>query len=227
MKTRIIHTKIWKDNWFSSLPKNSKLLFLYLVSNEDVNMIGIYEANDMEMKLWLGFNDKELQEAKEFLRAKVIFKNGWVKILNHDKYNSYGNGEKQKSALEKEKKIVPQYLYDTSIDTSMDTSAILDINHKSENIKQKKGGVGGKVDHVKIIKEISSDAIQEISEKYHVPVTFVESKRDDMLNWHEQDPARNVKKNWVATLRVWTKKDAVSIAQNQARTSNKFKVARI
>lgn len=40
---RRIHTKIWSDNWFSGLETNTKLLFIYLFSNETTSISGIYE----------------------------------------------------------------------------------------------------------------------------------------------------------------------------------------
>ena len=34
MKTRIVHTKIWQDDYFVNLSFQEKVLFLYLISNE-------------------------------------------------------------------------------------------------------------------------------------------------------------------------------------------------
>ena len=65
MKTRVIHTKIWKDNYFSTLSRSEKIAFLYLLTNENINLCGIYELNDMELKIWTGLNDSEILEVKE------------------------------------------------------------------------------------------------------------------------------------------------------------------
>ena len=49
---------------------------------------------------------------------------------------------------------------------------------------------------------------------YSVPIAFVRSKYDDMINWHEENPAKNNKLNWKATLRNWVKKDAMERREN-------------
>lgn len=137
MKTRIIQTKIWKDNYYGELNRVEKLLFIYLLTNEKVNLCGIYELSDREIKFDLDLNETELQEAKAHLQqdGKFIFLNGWVKIINYDKYNSY-TGEKNETAKEKELKLIPIELKEYPIDR---VSTILDSlnNHKSEIINKK------------------------------------------------------------------------------------------
>jgi len=63
------------------------------------------------------------------------------------------------------------------------------------------------------IKDISESHFQEISKKYNVPISFVRSKYDDMLNWHES--TGKMKKDWIATLRNFVKKDAIKIRRDQ------------
>lgn len=48
-----------------------------------------------------------------------------------------------------------------------------------------------------------------IAQRYSVPIEFVRSKYDDMVNWAESNGKQ--KKDWIATLRNWVKKDAVQI----------------
>lgn len=146
MKTRILHTKVWKDEYFYNLDDKEKLAFLYLMTNENVNMIGIYELNDMEFQLWLKTTSDKINLIKEKFHndRKFLFKDGWVCVINHNKYNSYGNG-KQEKAYERELSLVPQHImqfFNTSMDTSIDTSIYTNpkseiINHKSE-IRNKK-----------------------------------------------------------------------------------------
>ena len=42
-KYRPVYTKIWKDKDFLASPKDAKLLFLYLITNESFNNSGVYE----------------------------------------------------------------------------------------------------------------------------------------------------------------------------------------
>lgn len=69
---------------------------------------------------------------------------------------------------------------------------------------------------------VSQSECQEIADRYGVPVSFVLSKLDDMSNWYESNPRKNKRSNWVATLRNFVKKDALSIRKEQ---SGKSKIA--
>lgn len=128
MKTRIIHTRFWQDSFVSTLSKTDKLIFIYLLTNDRVSLTGIYELPDKYIKADLEVTQKELDETKQKLikNDKIYFLDGWVRIVNHDKYNSY-TGEKIEIAKEKEIQSVPSKLMvdrpgiDTSIDTSSDT----------------------------------------------------------------------------------------------------------
>lgn len=61
------------------------------------------------------------------------------------------------------------------------------------------------------IKNIGLEEMQQIADNYQVPIAFVKSKYDDMINWHESN-GKN-KKNWLATLRNWVKGDAIKIKE--------------
>jgi hypothetical protein len=104
----------------------------------------MYELPDKYIKNDLDLTQPEWNAIKEKLQksGKFCFLDGWVKIVNHDKYNSYKNG-KSGIAYEKELTVLPAKLIeyrrgmDTSMDTSMDTRSIPTINHKSEIINKK------------------------------------------------------------------------------------------
>jgi len=142
MKTRIIHTKVWRDGWFVNLSKEAKLLWIYLLTNDKINISGFYEITDRELEFDLGFKvDKDITDQ---LKPKAIFCMGWVFIQNIEKYNSYRNSPKNQTAFIREIECIPRVvintiLSDTSIDTSIDTTPILleIINHKSETKNQK------------------------------------------------------------------------------------------
>ena len=67
------------------------------------------------------------------------------------------------------------------------------------------------------IKNLQDIDFQEIAEKYHVPVSFVLSKLDDMENWLEAKGKRY--QNYRAALMNWVKKDALQIKQTQHERS--------
>lgn len=142
MKIRTLHTKIWKDDYFASLNESEKLLFLYYLTNERVNLVGIYEMSDREVEFDTGIKKEQTQEIqKKFEKdKKFAFKDGWVVILNFNKHNSY-NGVKLDKAIEKELKSIPDEIkeieYQYSIDkvsSKHDTSNInININNSINN----------------------------------------------------------------------------------------------
>lgn len=146
MKTRIIHTRFWRDEYVSRLTLKEKILFLYLLTNEQVSICGIYELPDKYIITDLDLSQKELEEAKIKFQAdgKIAFLDGWVMVRNVDKYNSY-TGEKLDKARERELQLVPKELldYQWGIDTRIHTSIDTPNNHKSKIINQKERGSGG------------------------------------------------------------------------------------
>lgn len=72
------------------------------------------------------------------------------------------------------------------------------------------------------IDSLSEENFETIANNYGVPVSFVKSKYDDMVNWHESTGKR--KKNWYATLRNWVKSDALKIRKDGPNGQSKIRV---
>ena len=87
---RQIHTKIWRDNWFLELDADEKLLFIYLFSNDNSNLAGIYELSERIVQLETGLDKTRIREIlnKFELANKVHFQDGIVWIVNMQKYHS-------------------------------------------------------------------------------------------------------------------------------------------
>jgi len=142
MKTRIIYTKIWEDEYFYSLDDKEQLAFLYLLTNSRINLSGIYELNDANLILWLRSTNEKIQQIKTKFQNdnKFIFYQGWVKVVNYDKYNSY-SGNLNEVAKIKEINLIPQHIlkeldtlsipYQYPIDTSSNKKSEI-RNKKSE-----------------------------------------------------------------------------------------------
>jgi hypothetical protein len=109
MKTRMIYTRFWIDDYICSLSHKEKLAFIYFITNERVNLCGIYELPDKYIKIDLELTQKELDTIKEkFMRdGKFVFINGWVKIVNHESYSKF-TGEFNEKAKIKELALIPQ-----------------------------------------------------------------------------------------------------------------------
>ena len=114
MKTRIVFTKIHEDDYFRSLNDREQCFFFFLLTNERVNLSGMYHCPDWYI---LGvkphWTSKYLDEMKQkFMQdGKFAFIGGWVKIINYSKYNQY-TGESNLKALERELEDIPQEVRD-------------------------------------------------------------------------------------------------------------------
>ncbi len=137
MKTRILYTKFWQDHYVCSLNIKEKLVFLYLLTNEKVNLCGIYELSDKVVKMDLEITQSELDKIKQkFINDKrFIFYNGWVKIINGNKYNNF-SGEKNEIAKQKELNFIPlELLNDTlSIPYRYPSDSLNNHNHNQKSI---------------------------------------------------------------------------------------------
>jgi hypothetical protein len=43
---RYIHTKIWRDEWFSELPDDGKLIWFYMLTNPSASVCGMFKLPD-------------------------------------------------------------------------------------------------------------------------------------------------------------------------------------
>lgn len=140
MKTRIIHTKVWEDQWFSDLDSNSKLLWLYLLSNNKINISGIYEISDRKILFDTSISENLLEKIKKDLSPKAIFYKGWVRICHVDRYNKYRNSPLNEVAYKTEISYIPadvQAHFGIETNTSINTSIDTPINKKQEIINKK------------------------------------------------------------------------------------------
>lgn len=112
MKTRIVHTKIWTDQFFVELSRAGKLLFLYILTCPENNISGCFELPDRKMLFDTGLNNTELEQAKVELNTKVSFIHGWVVVHNSTKYQQY-KGPKNEKARQKELELTPPLVKDT------------------------------------------------------------------------------------------------------------------
>ena len=146
MQTRILHTEIWQDDFFVNLSPEEKLLFIYYLTNDSVNIIHLFKCNIQRTQADTGIDRGIIVEAqKKFEKAeKIYFKQGFVFLRNASRYEKY-EGPKNEIAkvklfnrLSKDIKDWYNKVSDTSIDTGIDTHDKSEIiNHKSKTITYK------------------------------------------------------------------------------------------
>lgn len=99
-KLRSINTRFWSDHYVMNLDPIEKLLFIYLLSNEKTNMLGVYELHPKHISVETGIEWQTVQ--KLFTRfeedEKIAYREGHVIIFNWMKHQKY-NDNMRKSAL--------------------------------------------------------------------------------------------------------------------------------
>lgn len=226
MKTRVIHTRFWKDSYIRKLTAGEKLVFNYLLTNEKVNIIHCYEIDIDEIVFDLGLSASTVREALKKLQSdkKISFRNGWVFLGNAAKYESYKgikNDAARKRLLQEMSKSTLDW-YNNLIDRGIIGVYIPPINHKPEIInKSKEGVVRGRTS----LEEITSGDISEIATEYHVPEAFVISKIDDVRNYCASHGKKYL--DYKAALRSWVKSDAVKIVQGNRKEVKSLDASKI
>lgn len=212
MKTRIIQTRFWDDEFVFNASKDTKLLYIYLLTSQYINISGIFQLDEKKIAFETGFTPKEFERAKEEIvsAGKVIFFKGWVKVVNAEKNNGYKNSPSNITAYERELSLIPQFVldyFDTTPNSSEDSTVY--SNHKSEIRNNKSKIINQKTEIVlekKYTKreDITQTVIDELSEKYSCPTSFVLNCWDTAVNW--LDAEGKTKKNYKAFLDNWVKR---------------------
>lgn len=96
MKQRSINTSIWVDGWFQDLEPKRKLLFMFLLTNPETNLAGIYEITIKTIEFHTSLSIKEITDfLKEFQDSKKVFRTrNYVIMVNHLKHQKLNTNMK-------------------------------------------------------------------------------------------------------------------------------------
>lgn len=100
-KLRSVSTAFWSDPFIEDLTPSEKLLFLYFITNDKTNMLGIYEVSIKKISYDTGLNKDVIEKAlKEFERlSKVKYIKNHIVLVNFMKHQNY-NTNMKKSAID-------------------------------------------------------------------------------------------------------------------------------
>ncbi|TXD78026.1 hypothetical protein [Algoriphagus ratkowskyi] len=75
---------MWTDVWFDELEPVEKLLFIYLITNQKTNLLGIYDHTPRRISIDTRIPEKEVKEMllKFEENGKIYFTDGWIWIVN-------------------------------------------------------------------------------------------------------------------------------------------------
>lgn len=95
-KLRSINTSIWSDTWFEDLETDQKLLFIYLITNDKTNMLGVYETSIKKISFETGITKARIE--KSFVDfenvGKIKYQSNRVILLNFLKHQNYNQNMK-------------------------------------------------------------------------------------------------------------------------------------
>lgn len=120
-----------------------------------------------------------------------------------------------------------RYQNDTADDTAERQQTIQQTIHKQERIKNENNNKEKRSVEKSPYSEINSlkeQHFEEIATRYQVPIPFVRSKLDDMINWHEKNPQKNYYKNYLSALRDWVKRDSLKIKQEYGKQNSEVSI---
>jgi len=100
-KLRSVSTSFWSDPFIEDLTAQEKLLYLYLITNEKTNMLGVYEVSFKKISFETGLDKATVQNALEgFERiGKVKYIETYVILVNFMKHQNF-NTNMMKSAID-------------------------------------------------------------------------------------------------------------------------------
>ena len=98
---RMISTRTWADPWFEELSSEAKLLWLYLLTNQQTNLIGIYEISIKRISNESGIDLMGCQTHLDGFanRSKIIWNGSYMVICNFLKHQSLANPNMEKAAF--------------------------------------------------------------------------------------------------------------------------------
>ena len=117
-KLRSVSTKFWSDPFIEDITPNQKLLFLYLITNDLTNMLGIYEVSIKKMSFETGIKKDEVEKGLKVFESlsKVKYMGNYVILVNYLKHQNF-NTNMKKSAIDIYNGL-PNVLKDSSITVS-------------------------------------------------------------------------------------------------------------
>ena len=122
-KQRYVNTKLWRDTWVTDLDATEKLLFLYLLTNPNTNIAGIYEISLRQIALDTNIDQEAIKRL--FGRfsdvRKVFWERGWIVIPNFIKHQSLN--PKIAKGIRTELDAIPNWLR-AQLDNEMDPKYI-------------------------------------------------------------------------------------------------------
>lgn len=92
-KLRYVQDSFWTDSYIERCTPDEKLVFIYLLTNPLCNIAGVYEIRSKRIAYETGYDVEVIETILKRLEndKKIIYKDNWIILVNHQKYQSLGN----------------------------------------------------------------------------------------------------------------------------------------
>ena len=96
-KLRSVSTGTWSDPWYEELEPHQKLIFLYLITNEKTNMLGIYEASVKKISFETGVKKDDITKCLDQFEidGKIKYQNNFIILVNFLKHQNFNTNMKK------------------------------------------------------------------------------------------------------------------------------------
>ena len=123
--------KLWKDVTFQSLSRLSKLLYLYLSTDPNINSVGVLTPNLSVVEIELGCTVEELRDStKELVRSKHIFVKkfgGVIYFMVPEYFNTIPKATSSVLRVKKDLNKLPQGLVDYLLSKGISVEAKVNV----------------------------------------------------------------------------------------------------
>jgi predicted transcriptional regulator len=111
MKTRVIQTSIWRDILDEPMNIDTKLLYMYLLTNEHIGQTDYLKVIESEVSFYTGLDQKQIKFCLKQLEDVGLIRiySNWVMFTNGAYIQSYYKGKKNEKAQIKPKSTEKSY----------------------------------------------------------------------------------------------------------------------
>lgn len=200
MKTRIIQSRFWDDNFINESNYLTRYIYIYLLTSQYINICGIFQLPVNKILFETGITRQQFAVAQKELEAskKVFFVEGWVYVANARKNNHYENSEFNALGCQRELDKVPESIVNTIklyLNSSMDST--IDSSNKQEIIDNKYKTVNKYMS----LDSVDEELMKKLSEHYGIRLLDVKKTYDAMYLWSKSKG--KVYKDYKAGLMNW------------------------
>lgn len=109
MKTRVIQTSIWRDILDQPMNIDTKLLYMYLLTNEHVGQTDFLKVIESEVSFYTGLDQKQIKFCLRQLEEVSLIKiyRDWIMFTEGGYIQSYYKGKKNEIAKKNELSAIP------------------------------------------------------------------------------------------------------------------------